>query len=115
MLLAACGSPGVDDGSPQLRIWTRCRERTLRQSEVTSAVVVMKAGKSDMDPAFGAPGKLAVEKRGIGGVFENDQFFNVFDTDGVEMDALGIFVHSGRGKATAYPKSSCSNRAVHEK
>ncbi len=73
-------------------------ERSLRQSEVMRAIVVLKAGKADMDAATGGPDRLAIERRGVGGVLDNDQFLNVFDISTVEMDALGLFVYSGRGK-----------------
>ena len=75
-------------------------ERTLRQSEVMRAIVVLRAGKDDMviGHEVSGPDRLATERRGVGGLLDNDQFFNVFDTAGVEMDALGVFVFSGRGK-----------------
>jgi hypothetical protein len=75
-------------------------ERTLRQSEVMRAIVILRAGKGDMviGPDNNGPDHLAIERRGVGGLLDNDQFFNVFDTAGVEMDALGVFVFSGRGK-----------------
>jgi hypothetical protein len=75
-------------------------ERTLRQSEVMRAIVVLRGGKSDMEVDGDHPGpdKLAIERRGVGGLLDNDQFFNVFDVGGVEMDALGIYIYSGRGK-----------------
>lgn len=75
-------------------------ERTLRQSEVMRAIVILRAGKSNLVVGAENPGpdKLMIERCGVGGLLDNDQFFNVFDTAGVEMDALGVFVFSGRGR-----------------
>ena len=74
-------------------------ERTLRQSEVMRAVVILRGAKNDFDLGEAAgPDHLTNQPRGIAGFNDNDQFFNVIDTEGVEMDALGVYVFSGRGK-----------------
>ncbi len=74
-------------------------ERTLKQSEVMRGIAVMKGKKADFlvgeDPG---PDRLGREKRVVAGVIDNDQFFNVFDTRSVEMEALGIYVFSRDGK-----------------
>jgi outer membrane protein assembly factor BamB len=75
-------------------------ERTLIQSEVLKGLAVLRGKKEDLVlttyPA--GPDQLAAERRVLGGLIDNDQFFNVFPTAGVEMDAFGVYVFSGRGK-----------------
>jgi hypothetical protein len=38
----------------------------------------------------------------FGGLFENDQFFNVINVCAVEMDALCVLIYSGEAKIMAF-------------
>ncbi|HEY8667314.1 MAG TPA: PQQ-binding-like beta-propeller repeat protein, partial [Tepidisphaeraceae bacterium] len=65
-------------------------DRSLKQSEVMSAVAALKAKKTDFQG--NNPDLLAFEPRVVRGVTTNDQFFNVFDVSGVDMEALCVYV-----------------------
>jgi hypothetical protein len=75
-------------------------ERTLRQSEVMRGIAVLKGRRADFatTPGDNGPDRLARERRVVAARVDNDQFFNVFDTRGVEMDALGVYVFPREGK-----------------
>jgi hypothetical protein len=73
-------------------------ELSLTQSQVMQGIAILKGHKADFVLGTEGPDHLTREPRVVAGVFENDQFFNVFDLHGVQMDALGIYVISRDGK-----------------
>jgi hypothetical protein len=73
--------------------------RTLKQSEVMAGIAILRGEKGDFALGEAAgPDRLAHEPRVISGVIENDQFFNVFEMQGVDVAALGVYVISRDGK-----------------
>ncbi len=73
--------------------------RTLKQSELMSGIAILKGEREDFALGENAgPDRLIHEPRVIGGVVENDQFFNVFDVRGVDVAALGVYLISREGK-----------------
>jgi hypothetical protein len=74
-------------------------ERSLKQSEVMKGIAVLKGQKSDFALGESAgPDQLGLEPRVLAGLIDNDQFFNIFELHGVEMEALGVYVISREGK-----------------
>lgn len=73
-------------------------ERTLVQSEVMKGLAVLKGRDVDLDAKKIGPDNLYAERRALSGAFDNDQFFNVFELGGVDMEAFAVYAYSGRGR-----------------
>jgi len=72
-------------------------ERTLKQSDVMEGISVMGKLKGEFEgkEETGGPEWTTYAPCAITGVYPNDQFFNVFDLTGRQMDIFSVFVYGG--------------------
>jgi len=77
-------------------------ERTLKQSEVMEGVAVLGRLKEQFEAGeeekASGPEWATYGRCGLGGVYPNDQFFNVFDLGGAPIEELSVYVYGGDGR-----------------